>query len=138
MALTVDGVVEKYIALRDKRAALKKDYTAADEPYKVAMEKCENWLLGQLQACGGDSITVKGVGTVFKSRDMKVAGKDWTAFNAWARENNQLELFERRIARNNLAQYMKDHEDEIPPGLDVIFEQSVTVRRNSTKGDNNE
>jgi hypothetical protein len=38
-------------------------------------------------------------------------------------------MFERRIARTVLTSYMKDHEGAVPPGLDVIYEQVVTVRR---------
>jgi hypothetical protein len=124
MSLAADAVIGKYIALRDKRTALKKAYTEEDAPYKTAMEKCEVWLLQQCNALGVDNLAVKGVGTA-----MKGAGKDWLAFNAWARENNEMDMFERRIARTVLTSYMKDHEGAVPPGLDVIYEQVVTVRR---------
>lgn len=135
MSLTADVVIGKYIALRDKRSELKKAYTEADEPYKAAMEKCEVWLLQQCNTMGVDNLTVKGVGTAIKGKDMKVAGKDWKAFNDWARENNEMDMFERRIARTVLSSYMKDHEGVVPPGLDVIYEQVVTVRRAATKGE---
>jgi hypothetical protein len=129
MSLTADVVIGKYIALRDKRSELKKAYTEADAPFLAAMEKCEVWLLQQCNAMGVDNLAVKGIGTAIKGKDMKVAGKDWIAFNAWARENDEMDMFERRIARTVLTSYMKDHEGAVPPGLDVIYEQVVTVRR---------
>lgn len=139
MALTVDTVVEKYIALRDKRSTLKKAYDEEDSKYKDAMEKCEAWLLAQANTLGVDNFTIKGVGTAIKGRSMQVSCKDWKAFHDFVKENDQLDMFERRISRNVLKQYMEAHEDTIPPGLDVIFEQTMTVRRSTTtKGDSNE
>lgn len=138
MSLTVDTVVSKYIALRDKRSELKKAYEAEDAKYKEAMEKCEAWLLLQCNTLGVDNLAVKGVGTAIKGKDMKVSCKDWPAFHAWVMANHQLDMFERRISRATVKAFMEDHEGAIPPGLDVIFEQVVTVRRNTNKGEANE
>lgn len=140
MALTVDTVVSKYIALRDKRSELKKAYDAEDDKYKDAMSKCESWLLAQANALGVDNFAVKGVGTAIKGKSMQVSCKDWHAFHDFVKEYDQLDMFERRISRNVLKAYMEAHDSEIPPGLDVIFEQTITVRRSTTttKGDSNE
>jgi hypothetical protein len=131
MSLTVDTVVSKYIALRDKRSELKKSYEAEDSKYKEAQEKCEAWLLAQANALGVDNFAVKGVGTAIKGKDMKVSCKDWTVFHKFVMETGQLDMFERRISRNVLKSYLEEHGDVVPPGLDVIFEQVVTVRRSS-------
>lgn len=134
MSLTVDTVVSKYIALRDKRSELKKAYEAEDDKYKDAMAKCESWLLAQANALGVDSLSVKGVGQAIKGKSMQVSCKDWNAFHKFVKENDQLDMFERRISRNVLKQYMEEHGDEIPPGLDVMFESTITIRR-ATKGE---
>ena len=129
MALTMEAVVTKYLALRDKRTQLKKDYTAEDDKYLKAMELSEAWLLKQLDLVGGDNISIKGLATVMRSKDMKVSSKDWQVFNAWAAANNQMEMFERRISRTVLKAYMEEHNDDVPPSLDIIFEKTVNVRR---------
>lgn len=129
MSLTVDIVVSKYIALRDKRSELKKAYEAEDSKYREAMDKCESWLLAQANALGVDNLAVKGVGTAIKGKSMQVACKDWKVFHNFVKENDQLDMFERRISRANLKQYMEEHGDSVPPGLDVIFEQTITIRR---------
>ena len=134
MALTMEAVVTKYLALRDKRTQLKKDYTAEDDKYLKAMELSEAWLLKQLDLVGGDNISIKGLATVMRSKDMKVSSKDWQVFNAWAAANNQMEMFERRISRTVLKAYMEEHNDDVPPSLDIIFEKTVNVRR-APKGD---
>ena len=135
MSLTVDTVVEKYIKLRDKRSEIKKAYEAEDAKYKEAMEKCESWLLLQCNTLGVDNLTVKGVGTAIKGKQMQVSCKDWKAFNQWVKINDQLDMFERRISRSVLKDYLEQHGDELPPGLDVIFEQIVTVRRQTKTGE---
>lgn len=132
MTLTVDTVVSKYIALRDKRSAMKKVFAAEDDKYKLAMDKCESWLLTQCNAMGVDNFSIKGVGTAIKGKSMQVSCKDWKAFHQFVKENDQLDMFERRISRDVLKSYMKDHDDAIPPGLDLIFEQTITVRRATT------
>lgn len=129
MSLTVDTVVSKYLILRDKRSALKKAYDAEDEGFKATMEKCEAWLLIQCNTLGVDNLVIKGVGTAIKGKQMQVSCKDWKLFHEWVKEHDQLDMFERRISRNILKTYMEENESTIPPGLDVIFEQTVTVRR---------
>jgi len=129
MSLTADVVIGKYIALRDKRSALKKSYVEADAPFVAAMAKCEAWLLAQCNALGTTGFSVKGLGTATKGKTMNVTCKDWVAFEKFAKEKDQLALFERRIARSVLQAYMDAHNSEIPPGLDVMFEQTMTVSR---------
>lgn len=129
MSLTVDTVVSKYLLLRDKRSALKKQYDEADSGLKEMMEKCESWLLIQCNTLGVDNLVIKGVGTAIKGKQMQVSCKDWKAFHEWVKANDQLDMFERRISRNILKSYMEEHEATIPPGLDVMFESVVTIRR---------
>jgi hypothetical protein len=134
MTLTVDTVVDKYIKLRDKRSEIKKAYEAEDAKYKEAMEKCEAWLLLQCNTLGVDNLKVNGVGTAIKGKQMQVSCKDWKAFHQWVKTNDQLDMFERRISRSVLKDYLEQHGDELPPGLDVMFEAIITVRR-PTKGE---
>lgn len=129
MSLTADVVIQKYIALRDKRSALKQEYETQDKPFREGMDKIEAWLLAQCNALGTTGFSVKGVGTATKGRTMQVSCKDWMAFEKFAKENDQLAMFERRIARSVLGEYMKAHNEAIPPGLDVMFEQTITVSR---------
>ena len=98
-------------------------------PLALITTLSESWLLKQLDLVGGDNISIKGLGTVMRSRDMKVSSKDWKVFNVWAATNNQMDMFERRISRTVLKAYMEEHDDEVPPSLDIIFEKTVNVRR---------
>ena len=129
MSLSADVVIGKYIALRDKRKELKDKYVEEDAPFVAAMEKCEAWLLNQCNTIGVDNLSVKGIGRATKKLDMKASCKDWNAFHQFVLDTNNLDMFERRIARSVLKAYIDDHKGEIPPGVDVIFEQTITVTR---------
>lgn len=129
MSLTADVVVAKYIVLRDKRSALKKQYEVDDKPYVDAMDKCEAWLLAQCNALGSTGISIKGVGTATKGKKLQASCKDWPAFEKFVKEYDQLAMFERRIARTVLQAYMDAHDGAVPPGIDVIYEQTMTVSR---------
>jgi hypothetical protein len=135
MSLTAEEVVSKYIALRDKRSALKKAFDLEDSKYKELQDMCEGWLLKQCNLLGADTLAIRGVGTAIRSRQLKASCKDWKAFDKFVLETGSTDLYERRIARKNLETFIETHNGDIPPGVDVIYEQVITVRRATTKGE---
>lgn len=127
--LTVETVVDKYIAIRDKRAADKKVFEEQDSKLKAIQERLEGWLLNKSNEVGVDSFTIKGVGTAYRGRDMKVSCKDWQTFENWLIETRQLAFFERRISRDTVKKYMEANDGKQPPVLDIIYEDTFNVRR---------
>jgi hypothetical protein len=57
---------------------------------------------------------------------------DWDNFRKFVLENQALELFEKRINQGNFKQFMENHEgDGLPPGVSVMREYGITVRKAS-------
>lgn len=125
--LQLDAIVERYVALRDKAAALKKEHEAQLAPYKDAMERLENAILSSLKAQGGESVRTKA-GTAYTSRSVSVTVADKQAFRDFIIANEAWDLADIRAAKKAIEEY-RDSNDDIPPGLNWSEAVTVGVRR---------
>ena len=75
----IKSVVEKYIALRDEKAAIAERQKAELAPLNESMEIIEKWLLAQMDAMGVDSLKTPA-GTPYKAITKSVKMVDSEAF----------------------------------------------------------
>jgi hypothetical protein len=54
---------------------------------------------------------------------------DWEAMGRFVVEHQAPELLEKRLNQGNMKQFLEEHPDLLPPGLNVDSQYSVTVRR---------
>jgi hypothetical protein len=124
----LDKVAATYVKIRDKRSELKKAYEDADFKLKVQLKTLDSFFLETLQALGVESARTK-YGTVTKSLDFKPSCEDWNALYAWIAENDAFDALEKRVKKSFIVNYMEDNSNELPPGVSVLKEWTVTVRR---------
>ena len=122
--------VKVFIKMRDARAALKAEFERKDEVIKAQQEKVHDYLLGELNKLGdgAQSITTE-FGTVYRDVEIKPSCQDWAIFWSFMRENDMLELMEKRLGRNAIKKYMDENEGRLPPGISVFKEATVKIRR---------
>lgn len=137
-----DGdLLQAFIALRDRKDA----NTQVNEKKAAAFEKgldaISAILIARQQERKIDQISVKGVGTAFRSVRLKVSCGDWTKFHGWLVDQivervnaNQstddlFAFFQRRLTVDTVKQYMKDHEGSVPPAVNALQEYTLNVRR---------
>lgn len=125
--MDLEELVGNYIALRDKRAALKKKYTEKDDVLKAAMESAEAMALKQLDAVGAKSIRTDA-GTVFKEEKRSVTTADASVFFDYVREHNAWDMIEKRPARATVLEWVDEH-GSLPPGLNLYSELTIKIRR---------
>ena len=124
----LDKVTATYVKIRDARAALKKQFEAEDLKLKAQLETLDSFLLSTLQTLGVESVRTQH-GTVYTSVAIKPSCQDWTAFYSWIAENEAFDALERRVKRSFIVDYMADNKDALPPGITVLKELLVTIRR---------
>lgn len=124
----VDDVVERYIALRDRKAEIKSAYEKQVADIDAAMKKCERFLLGQLTSTGTESQRTKA-GTVYKEEQVSVSVADWDTYLTWVRENGMYSMLEKRASKSAVQEYRNVH-DDLPPGVNYSTHVVVHVRRN--------
>jgi len=124
-----EELVSAYIALRDERAKLKSEYEEADTKVQKDMEQIEQTMLTICNEVGADSIKTSH-GTLIRRVNERFYCTDWDNFKNYVLENEAVELLERRIHQGNFKQHIAEREnDGLPPGVNVMREFAVTVRR---------
>jgi hypothetical protein len=124
----LDKVTETYVKIRDARSVLKRQYEAEDLDLKAQLETIEGFLLNTLQTLGADSVRTKH-GTIVKGTAIKPTCMDWNAFYAWIAANEAFDALQRRVKVSFIEEYMEHNSDELPPGVTVSKEYTITVRR---------
>ena len=126
--MKVDKLVKVYVKIRDKRADLKSEVEKRDEELKEALRVIENELLEVCKETGAESLRTD-YGTVTRRVAKRYHTTDWESMNQFIKDNNVLELLEKRIAQSNMSQFLQENPDKLPPGLNVDSRYAVTVRR---------
>ena len=130
-AIDPDQLARVYIKIRDAKMAATAAHEKADAEFKRKLKLIENVLLGFLNDGGMESVKTES-GTFYKQEDILPRGEDWGAFYEWVKENDAFEFLERRIKKTEVKTYMESHDGELPPGVAVLREYVVRVRRNNT------
>lgn len=121
-------LVKAHINIRNARAELKAKYENEDAVLKSKQAKVEATLLAHMNESGQVSGKTP-FGSFYKQEEIRPSGSDWGALYQWIKENDAFDCLERRITRNFVAQYMKENNGAIPPGVSVMREFVVRVRR---------
>lgn len=128
MDITADRLVRVYIKMRDKRAAIKAAYEEEDNKIKEQMALVEQNLLDICKSTGAESIKTEH-GTAMRSIRTHYWTGDWAAMHKFIRDNNALDLLERRISQLSMKNFLRENPDLMPVGLNVDNKYTVTVRR---------
>ena len=123
-----ERIVERMIALRDERAALKAKFDEADAALKEQWEKGEAWLLNELNNTGATGFKFS-CGTVTQTTSTQASIGDWAAFSRFVLENNEVDLLQKRVSTTNLKAYLENEGAEVPPGLNVTVQRGLSIRR---------
>lgn len=127
----VDDVtlLKMFIALRDRRAKRKADYSADDADDRNKQDRIEAEFLRRFEERGIDNVSTRGVGTAYKSTQTSATVADWDALLDHVRHEEAWELLERRVSKGAVQQFAAEHED-LPPGVSWSERQVVNFRRN--------
>jgi len=126
-----DELVEAYLEIRTQREKLLREYEVADASLKDDLSKLEAVLLDMCNSVSADSIKTKH-GTVMRKMHERFFCQDWDNFYKFVLENEAVQLLERRIHQSNFKEFISNHEDDgLPPGVNVMREFGVSVRKAS-------
>lgn len=129
--VNTEEVVGAYLNIRTEREKILREYEAKDAKLKEDMAKIEALLLEICNNINADSIRTSH-GTIMRKLNERFFCQDWENFKKFILENEALELFEKRIHQGNFKQFMADHDsDGLPPGVSVMREYGITVRKAS-------
>lgn len=131
--VTLDRVVAAYNAIKDARTVARHAWEASDLALEEDQNKLKVVMLALLNKTGAKSIATDK-GTVYRREVLKPSAADWGAIWAWAKENDALDIFERRLKSGFIQQFMEENAGQLPPGVNAHRQFEVAVRRPSSGG----
>ena len=124
----VDKLSAEYIGLRSQREKLKQDFLAKDEVLEERMMTIENLLVDTLTKTGLSSMSTANA-TIIKRVVSNYNPSNWEAIYQMVDRHKAFGLFFKRLNNANMKQFLEDHPDEYPAGLNVDSRYTVTVKR---------
>jgi len=120
-------IVERYVALRDRKAELKAGYDASVKSIDDAMAKVELYLLKHLQDLGVDSVKTE-FGTAYTTTKTSATVAEWDSVLNWVRANDEWTALTRGVSKDFVKTYKEEHND-LPPGVSWREERTINIRR---------
>jgi len=123
-----DQLVAVYIKMRDKKDAIRHDMEQQMNHIEEQMQVVSQQILEICKETGAESIRTAH-GTAYRTIKQRFWTNDWEAMHKFIRENEAMELLERRIHQTNMKQFLEENPELKPAGLNIDREYAITVRR---------
>jgi hypothetical protein len=127
-AIPLDKLALIYRKIRDKIAALTKEYDTQVELLKAQQDEVKFAMKDQMKALGVKSVRTD-LGTVTLTTKTRYNTQDWDSFKDFVLEHRLVDLLEKRIAQTNMAQFLEENPGVVPPGLNSSSEYDISVRK---------
>lgn len=128
MDVKADQLARVYVKIREARALAAQDYETMDEELKGQQQLIKEQLLEICKEAGADSLKTE-YGTISRVIKERYWTNDWTEMYKVITENNVPELLEKRIAQNNIKEWVKENPDKFPKGMNVDREYDIRVTK---------
>ena len=123
-------LVQVYIKIRDAKELKKKQMEEEIAALDRQLDAVEQELLEICKSTGQDGGKTP-FGSFTRSVKTRYWTSDWDSMYKFIRQHDAPELLERRIHQGNFSEFLKDHPDDMPAGVNVESKYSITVRRAS-------
>lgn len=124
----MDDLSQQYLRLRQQRELLKERFTAEDDELEKGMAEIEAQLLDTLNSINSNSLSTSSA-VVMRSVRKRYNPSNWDAVYKLIEKHKAFALLEKRIHNGNMKDFLEEHPDEYPAGLNVDSRYAVTVRR---------
>lgn len=124
----LDRLARVYRKMQGKKQALTAVYESEVAAIDAQLDAVKVALKDLMLGLGVKSVNTLE-GTVILSTKTRYSMQDWDAFKDFVVRNDALDLFEKRIAQTNMAAFLKDNPELVPPGLNTNSEYAISVRK---------
>lgn len=124
---TVEELVEKYIALRDAKAAMKRAYDDAKSKVEAEMYRIEGTLLERMNEAGVESMRANS-GTAYKTTKTYATVVDRAALRGYVESTGNWEVMTVSANAKVITDLMETSGEEVP-GVNLRREIAVNIRR---------
>ena len=119
---------EKLVRVYLKMKAAKENLDAEVKKIDTQMGQIKAALLAYCKEQSLESVrTTEGL--LYRSVKKRYTTNNWEAMGKFVLEHQVPELYEKRLHQGNIQQFLEEHPDLLPPGLNVDSEYTITVRK---------
>lgn len=129
--MTVDKLIQDYVALRDKKKLIQDRHAQELAPFNAMMSRVEAYLLESLNRAGVESMRGQH-GTAYKSVRTSAVVREWGETLPYILDHRLYHLLEARVAKNAAFDVIRETGEPIP-GVETSSEVCVNVRRAGEK-----
>lgn len=123
----IDKIVQAHHNIKQARADLKRKFEEEDAELEGQQQKLRAFLLNHLNQTGVQSMKTEA-GTVYKTKRTIASATDWASVWAFAKENDAMDIFQKRLTTSFVTEYAEQHDGAIPPGVRLLEEFDIGVR----------
>lgn len=122
--MTPDRLARAYVKAKKAHAAAQATADGIEADMKSIKLAMKDWLLAN-----GSKSTKTEYGTITMLKSTRYYTNEWAGLDAWLTANNVAPsaMYEHRLAQKNVAQYLTDNPDNVPPGLSSETDFSIRV-----------
>ena len=119
---------EKLVRVYLKMKAAKENLDAEVKKIDTQMGQVKAALLAYCKDQNVESVRTSE-GLFYRSVKKRYTTNNWEAMGKFVLEHQVPELYEKRLHQGNIQQFLEEHPDLLPPGLNVDSEYTITVRK---------
>ena len=128
MQVPVEKLTKAYIKIREKRAELSASFKDEDAKLADKMNTIKRALLDHCEEHSGESVrTTEGL--FYRTVKQRYWTNDWEQMHHFIMEHQVPELLEKRLNQTHMRQFLEEHPDVLPKGLNVDSEYAISVRK---------
>ena len=128
MALNAEQLVTIYVKMRDKRQKLQQEFDEQDGKIKEQQDQVTQALLELCKDTGAEGLRTSA-GSVFRTVKTRYWTSDWKSMKQFILDNDAFELMEQRVHQTNMKDFLEEHPDLMPAGMNVDRKYVINVRR---------
>ena len=124
----VDKLVKVYVKMRDAKSALTAKHKDEEEKLEAQMDIVRAALDEAIVATGGTAIKTE-YGTASRVVKRRFWTADKEAFLDFCLQNDVRGMLDVRVAQKNTGEWIDEHPDNVPNGINIEQKYDVLVRR---------
>ena len=117
-----------YLKIKAERDRLSAEYKEADSELVSQQDKIRSALLGYLKENELKSVKTDA-GTFYRTVKQKYWTSDWENMHKFILEHEVPEFLDKRLNQKNVREFLEEHPDLLPKGLNVDAEFALTIRK---------
>ena len=127
MEVTADKLIKSFLNLKAKRKQLEEQFKSEDSELAAQQEMIQEKLADLCEEIGVDSLKTP-YGSASKSIKTRYWTQDWGSMYEFIKEHDAMFLLEQRLHQTNLKNFLAEHPDTHPMGLNSDSRYVINVR----------